>query len=516
MLTMASALDRARRLFSGRPAIVDREGVFTWGHFVDRVRRAASALDALGVNRGERYAILSRNTFRHAELIHAGYWSGRIPVPVNFRLAAPEIRYILDDARCKVLFVEDVFNELANSAELGPWRDRRVAITTSASGAERTYEGLLVAAAAAPMHGSDEDDDAILLYTGGTTGRSKGVRLTHKNIYSNGMQVAPAMRVRFDDVYLHVAPMFHSADLLGTAFTLAGGAHAYLPQFSGRALLEAIRDYRATMAMLAPTMLIMTLQEPDIASYDLSSFRLIFYGSAPMAVEWIRRTMERFPAAEVQQGYGLTETSPILTTLDMEEHRDALRTGQYDRLKSIGRPLFGVDLRLMGDDGREVPFGEAGEIVVRGPNVTKGYLNRPDEIARAFRDGWFHTGDVARMDAEGYIYLLDRKKDMIITGGENVYSSEVEAVLYQHAKVHECAVIGVPDETYGEALFAAIVVAPGQILTEEEVISHCRGRIGGYKIPRRLAFLPALPKSAMGKILKTELRKSYAGKDKSA
>jgi long-chain acyl-CoA synthetase len=434
-------------------------------------------------------------------------------VPINFRLAAPEIRYILDDAGCKILFAEEVFDDLLNATELAPWRANRIQVSSTRAAGRRDYETLLAASAIAPLHESAEGDDAILLYTGGTTGRSKGVRLTHKNVYSNGMQVAPAMRVRFDDVYLHVAPMFHSADLLGTAFTLSGAAHAFLPQFTGKALLEAIRDYRVTMAMLAPTMIIMTLQEPDIATDDLSSFRLIFYGSAPMAVEWVRRTMERFPTAEVQQGYGLTETSPILTTLDMEEHREALRTGQFERLKSIGRPVFGIDLRIMGDDGREVPVGEPGEIVVRGPNVTKGYLNRPDEVARAFRDGWFHTGDVARMDAEGYVYLLDRKKDMIITGGENVYSSEVEAVLYQHPKVHECAVIGVPDETYGEALFAAIVAAPGQTLTEAEVIAHCRGRIGGYKIPRRMAFLPALPKSAMGKILKTELRKSYAGKD---
>jgi long-chain acyl-CoA synthetase len=514
MLTMVAAIDRARRLFSAKPAIVDREGVFTWGQFIDRVRRMATALDELGLRPGDRYAILSRNTFRHAELIHAGYWSGRIPVPINFRLAAPEIRYILDDAGCTVLFAEEDFDDLSNAAELAPWRERRIRIGPARAAGGRDYESLLAAAAPAAIHESAEDDDAILLYTGGTTGRSKGVRLTHKNVYANGMQVAVAMRVRFDDVYLHVAPMFHSADLLGTAFTLSGAAHAFLPQFSGKALLEAIRDYRVTTAMLAPTMVIMTLQEPDIASYDLSSFRLLFYGSAPMAVEWVRRTMERFPTAEVQQGYGLTETSPILTTLDMEEHRAALRTGQFEILRSIGRPVFGIELRIVDDDGRELPVGEAGELVVRGPNVTKGYLNRPDEVARAFRDGWFHTGDVARMDADGYIYLLDRKKDMIITGGENVYSSEVEAILYQHPQVHECAVIGVPDDTFGEALFAAIVTAPGQTLTEDEVIAHCRGRIGGYKIPRRMAFLSALPKSAMGKILKTELRKSYAGKGK--
>ena len=228
-----------------------------------------------------------------------------------------------------------------------------------------------------------------------------------------------------------------------------------------------------------------------------------------MAVEWIRRTMEAFPTANIQQGYGLTETSPILTTLDEDIHVRAMETGEYEILKAAGRPLVGIDMRIVDPDGNKVPTGEDGEVVVRGPNVTAGYLNRPEENERAFRNGWFHTGDVGKMDENGFMFLLDRKKDIIITGGENVYSSEVEAALYQHDDVHECAVVGIPDEKYGEALFAAIVPRPGAELTEEAIIEHCRGRIGGYKIPRQMAFLDELPKSAMGKILKTEIRKTY-------
>ena len=515
MLTMKSALDRTVRLYGSNTAIVDKEGRFTWAEFADRARRAAGILQSMGVSRGERYGILCRNTFRHSELIHAGYWMGAIPVPINYRLAPPEIEFILDDADCKVLFVEDVFSDLAGAGEFNRWRDTLTFIGADAKTDRPHYDALLAAAAPADGYESAEDDDAILLYTGGTTGRSKGVRLSHRNVFSNGMQCAIAMRVRSDDVYLHVAPMFHSADLLGTAFTHLGAAHAYLPQFTGEAMLTAFQDYGITQVMLAPTMIIMTLQEPDIDTYDLSSLRLLFYGSSPMAVEWTQRTMERFPTAELQQGYGLTETSPILTTLDMEEHREAVNTGNSEILKSVGRPVTGIDLRIADDDDNQVPAGEAGEIIVRGPNVTKGYLNRPEENARAFRDGWFHTGDVACMDEKGYVYLLDRKKDMIITGGENVYSSEVEAALYQHPNVHEAAVVGVPDEKYGEALFAVIVPAPGTTLTEDEIIGHCRERIGGYKIPRRMAFVDELPKSAMGKILKTELRKIY-GADQAA
>ena len=504
MLTMVSAMERARRLYAARTAVVDDEGVLTWDEFVDRARRAASVLDGLGVGPGERYAILSPNTFRNAELMHAGYWSGRVPVPVNIRLAGPEIRHILDDSDCRLLVVDEALSELAGADELAPWRGRSLLVAPQ-------YEALLARAAPANAHEAEEDDTAILLYTGGTTGRSKGVPLSHRNVFANGQQCAIALGARTDDVFLHAAPMFHSADLLGTAYTLQGAAHMFLPVFSPESVLRAMERHGVTVAFLAPTMIIMILQDPSFDKFDLSKLRLVFYGSSPMAVEWIRRAMEALPGAEIQQGYGLTETSPILTTLDPDEHRNALESGRYDRLKAAGRPVTGVDMRIVDGNGEEVPLGEAGEVAVRGPNVTAGYLNRPEETAAAFRGGWFHTGDIGRMDEEGFMYLLDRKKDMVITGGENVYSSEVEAVLYQHPGVNEAAVVGVPDEKYGEALFAVIVPAPGASLDAEEMIAHCRERIGGYKIPRRMAFVDAMPKSAMGKILKTELRRIYGG-----
>ena len=512
MLTMVSAMDRARRLYGARPAVVDDEGTFTWNEFVDRARRAASVLDGLGIGGGDRYAILSRNTFRNAELMHAGYWSGRVPVPINIRLAGPEIRHILDDAGCKLLVVDEALTELATADELAPWRGRTLLVAAEMRDSPwPQYEALLADAAPAGAHEPAEDDTAILLYTGGTTGRSKGVPLSHRNVFANGQQCAIALGARTDDVFLHAAPMFHSADLLGTAYTLQGAAHMFLPVFSPESVLRAMERHGVTVAFLAPTMIIMILQDPAFENFDLAKLRLVFYGSSPMAVEWIRRAMEALPGAQIQQGYGLTETSPILTTLDPGEHREALESGRYDWLKAAGRPVTGVDMRIVDRNGDEVPLGEAGEVAVRGPNVTSGYLNRPEETASAFRGGWFHTGDIGRMDEEGFMYLLDRKKDMIVTGGENVYSSEVEAALYQHPGVSEAAVVGVPDETYGEALFAVIVPAPGVSLDVEGMIAHCRERIGGYKIPRRMAFVDEMPKSAMGKILKTELRRIYGG-----
>jgi long-chain acyl-CoA synthetase len=513
MLTLTSALARTVRLHGDRTAIVDREGRFTWKAFAERVGRAAGVLHALGVVQGQRFAILCRNSFRHAELLQAGYRLGAVPVPVNYRLAPPEIAYALEDADCKVLVLEETFADLMASEELVPWSANVLAIGSSSTVRPwPVYDTMLEHAASAQPFEPSEGDDALLLYTGGTTGRAKGVRLSHLNIISNALQLGFELGARSDDVYLRVAPMFHSADLLATPYAMAGATQVFLPKFSGRTVLEAIETYRVTVTLMTPTMLIMALQEPDIGKYDLSSLRQVIYGSSPMAVEWIRKMTGRFKDVAFVQAYGLTETSPILTLLHAAEHKRAMATGRDDLLKSVGQQIPGVDLMIVDSEGRELPAGQPGEVIVRGPNVSKGYLKRPDANAESFRQGWFHTGDIGQVDDRGYLYLLDRKKDMIITGGEMVFSSEVEAALYQNSKVHECAVIGVPDDTYGEALLAVVVPAPGQALTQEELIAHCRGKIGGYKIPRRYVFLNELPKSAMDKILKTELRRIYGKK----
>ena len=496
MRTMTSALERTEQEFAARPAIVDRGASHTWREHVARVRRAAGALAALGLKPGDTFAIIAANGPRYTELLHAGYWSGIVPVPINHRLAPPEVRQILDDAGCKLLIRDDIHRHpLAASA-----------MTLDA------FDGRVATATAVPPRAAQPDDLALLLFTGGTTGRSKGVRLSHGNLVANGEQVGQAMRARADDRYLHVAPMFHAADLLATAFTLAGASHAYLPAFSGAGVLHAIQEHKVTVTMLAPTMIILTLQEPRFAAYDLSSFRLLFYGSSPMDAVWVERAMKAFSGVDIQQGYGLTETSPILTTLDPADHVRALAEKRPELLRAAGRAVAGVELRIVDDDGRDVPPGAVGEVAVRGPNVFAGYLNRPEETAEAIRAGWFHTGDMGRLDEGGILYLVDRKKDMVITGGENVYTSEVEAALYTHPGVQEAAVIGVPDETYGEALLAVVVPAAGNSLTPEALIEHCRGRIGGYKIPRRIELVREMPKSAMGKILKTELRRLYAAK----
>jgi|TARA_B100001971_G_scaffold153315_1_gene142577 long-chain acyl-CoA synthetase len=512
MLTLTSALCRAAATYRDKLAIIDPEGQFTWAEFVDRIARAASVLQSLGVERGDRFGIICRNSFRNAELMYAGYWMGAVPVPINYRLAPIEIADILTDAGCKTVAVELYFEALLGADALKPWAASPLWITPLATPIEgQSYEALLSAAVPVPVYAAAEDDEAVLQYTGGTTGRSKGVRLSHKNVISNGLQVASTVHPRSSDILLHVCPMFHSSDLLATAFTLAGAAHVYLPEFSGDGLFAAIEKHHVTFVIMVPGMVVMALKGADISRYDLSSLRALWYGGSPLAIEWIVKALDAFQVADIFQCYGQTEASPAATLLLTADHLEGVETGNREILGSAGRLLPGIDMRIVDSEDCEVAPGEPGEIVIRGPNVSRGYLNRPAETVAVFRDGWYYTGDIGRIDDRGYLHVFDRKQDMVITGGENVYSSEVEAALSKHPKVLECAVTGVPDEAYGEALLAAIVTGPGETVEEEELIAHCRDLIGGYKIPRRYVFLDELPRSTLHKVLKHELRNIYGG-----
>ena len=511
MLTLVSALKRNLAQVGDRPAILDEGGRLTWAELCERIARAAAALLELGVGPGSTFGLITRNSPRCFELMHAGYWIGAIPVPINFRLAAPEIAFILEHADCRLVGVESPFMHYFSTEPLARWADRVLGLDAGSGTSGKSYEACLDSAQAVDATDPDEGDVALLLYSGGTTGRSKGVPLTHRNIVTNALQVSSRFHYAVDETFLHVAPMFHSADLLGTGITLQGGAHAFLPQFSPSEFMRAVERHRVTRTMLAPTMIMAILASADARGHDTSSLRQLIYGSSPMPTPAIRESLERFPGVELTQGYGLTETSPLLTVLTMQDHVAALTSDPFERLRSAGQALPGVELRITDDLGRSVAPGSSGEIQARGPNISPGYLKAPDENARAFSDGWFRTGDVGSLDANGYLTILDRCKDMIITGGENVYSVEVEAVLVLHPKIAEAAVIGIADELYGESLLAIVVCRPGESISIEELVAHCRQHIGGYKIPRRIRIVAELPKSALGKVLKTRLRQDHAG-----
>lgn len=505
-MNLAHLLRQTAGTHACRQALLDPEMSLTWKHWFERIQRAAGMLADLGANPGAHYGLLMKNSFRQAEQIWAGHWGGAIPVPINWRLAAAEIADILDDSGCKILLVDSEFVPLLDHPSLESWCNRSVIV----GGDSTSYEAMLDQSKPAPICEADEDSEAILLYTGGTTGRSKGVRLSHRNLYFNAMQIGIALGIRPDDVTLNVAPMFHAAGLCSNITTLLGGAHVYLRQFSPKDFLAAIERNRVRFTTVVPAMLKMVLDDPEAGNFDRSSLRVMFYGSSPMPVPWLRGAVDFFPQAEFYQAYGLTETAPILTILSNSDHRSALASGDTACLSSAGRPLIGVELRVADDEGRERPRGGAGEVLVRAPGVMLGYHNRPKETAAALQDGWFHTGDIGAIDDTGRLSILDRKRDMIITGGENVYSGEVEAILTQHPAVAEAAVVGVSDDTLGEALLAVVAVRDGMTVTGDELIAHCRTSIGGYKIPRKFAFVPQLPRSTVGKVLKNKLRETYA------
>jgi long-chain acyl-CoA synthetase len=499
------------QLHAGRIAIRDDSGCLTWAAYADRIARTAAALRGRGLAAGDRFAILGRNSLAQAELINAGYWSGIVPVPLNHRLAPAEIAELLEDAACRVAFVDTEFLELLWHPVLASWRGRAVTIAPrSGLRAEGDWAAEIAAAAPLPLHDGDEDDDALLLYTGGTTGRGKGVRLSHRNILSNALQLARVMQAAPEDVYLHVAPMFHSTDLKSTVVSLFGGGHVYLTDFSPRGVLQAAERHGVTILSLVPTMVARMLEGASPSDFSLPRLRLLSYGSSPMDEGVLRRAMAAFPGVGFHQCYGLTEASPFIAILDEAAHRRAIEEGRPDLLRAAGRPLPATQLRVLDASGKDVAPGAEGEIAVRGPQVTRGYLNRLAENAAAWRDGWFLTGDIGRLDAEGLLHLLDRRKEMVITGGENVYTREVEAVLLRHPQVQEVAVVGVPDAHYGEALLAVVVPPGGEAPpAPEALIAFCRGHLGGFKIPRRYSFVEELPRTALGKVMKHQLIAAY-------
>jgi long-chain acyl-CoA synthetase len=521
VMDILAGLRRAACNFAGAPAVIDGETRLTWGAVELRVRRLANGLRGLGIQPGDRVAILMLNGYRYLELYYAVPRAGALVVPLNVRLAEPELAAILADSGAATLVVDDSFAPTAQHlAATGPLR-----LIHAGSGAPpvgmQSHNALIESAVDTdPDRDRPIDEDALvgLFYTGGTTGRAKGVMLSHKSLATNALHVAIEFRYRSDTNYLHVAPMFHLADMASTfAVTMLGGCHTILERFSPVAVLETFQRARVTDVVLVPTMVNALLQVPNLRDYDLASWRQLAFGGSPMPVALLKRAMELLPC-EFLQGYGMTEAAPALTRLTPEDHRRGIaRPGTIweRRLASAGQSDVGVEVRVVNGAGEDVAPGAVGEIIARGPNIMQGYWNQAEETAYGLREGWLHTGDLATVDEGSYIYIVDRKKDMIISGGENVYSTEVEGALYDHPAVLEAAVIGIPDESWGERVHAVVVLKPGQDTSAEELAAHCRERIAGYKVPRSMEFAEVLPKSGAGKILKAALReKLWPGRER--
>ena len=514
---MSQVTDGLRRTADTKPGGIAtryRDRRRTWRELCDRVARIAGGLRGLGLAPGERVAIWTLNSDRYLDLLYAVPWAGGVVVPINTRLAAAEVRAILEDAESRILVVDEMSLPLL-AATLGDPVDP--ILVYAGEGDPPAGMAAIDRLADAPVieeAGRGDEDLYGIFYTGGTTGRSKGVMLSHRNILANlDNLMALFDRVSPEDdpdpVYLHVAPMFHLADLGSTFYlTAKGGCHAVVPRFDPAETLRAIVEFQVTTVMMVPTMINMVLQLPDLDSHDLSCLRYLTYGASPMPPAVMARAMAVFPQVRFIQGYGMTELSPAASFLLPEDHLP--HPSRSSKLTSAGRPIGTAEVRVVDERDQPVPTSMVGEIVVRGPIVMQGYWKRPDLTAQAIRDGWMHTGDAGYLDQDGYLFIVDRVKDMIITGGENVYSVEVEAALYAHPGVAMCAVFAIPSEQWGEAVHAVVVPKPAGRPTEEELIEFCRTKIAGYKCPRSVSFRDEpLPISGAGKILKNELRSPY-------
>jgi fatty-acyl-CoA synthase len=492
-------------------AIVDGDRRISYAEFDLRTDQLAAALRGRGVRQGDRVACLQYNGAPFLELLFATAKLGAIFVPINFRLAAPEVTYLLADCGADVFIWSGSLSKLARDALSGDGLRVRLCATVEGepSGGEVDYETLVDSGEPEPLGmrvaGSDV---AMLMYTSGTTGRPKGVMLTHDNLLWNAINFLSSERaIRASDRTVTVAPMFHIGALGVHTLPLlyVGGTVAILPSFDPAETLAMMARERATVQFLVPSMWSALMTVPDFETFDLSALELAITGGAPCPLPVLEYFQSR--GVPFQEGFGMTETAPGATLLDAGHVKE--------KAGSIGRPLYYVQTRIVDENDREVATGEVGELVLRGPNIFVGYWGLPEATAEAFRGGWFHTGDLGRVDDEGFITLVDRKKDMIITGGENVYPIEVEQVLWRHQAIREVAVVGVPHPKWGETPIAVVALQDGAELTGEELITFARQRMAHFKCPTRVEYVVELPRNATGKVLKRELREQF-GADGSA
>jgi long-chain acyl-CoA synthetase len=496
MRTFIDALQRGVTVAPGRDAVVDGETHLTFVELDERARRLSAAMRGLGLEAGDRIALLLANGHRYIECYVALPAAGFVIVPLNSRLSEAELRYILVDAGVRLLITD-------RATGVDEVVERVVRVPDE-------YDGLIAAASDFTAVSTDVAEDSLagLFYTGGTTGPAKGVMLTHRSLIANMWNTLVHTGLSPDDRYLVMAPMFHAAGTVAVLACLAlGASEITVPAFDAALVLDTIEAEQATVTLGVPTMLVALIEEQRRRRRDTSSLRLICHGASPIAVETIRRCREAFPTAAMTHLYGATETAPLATALSDEHlHLDG------PLARSCGQAVIGVEIAIEGADGTVAGPGDVGEVVIRGSNLMTGYWNKPDETGAALRDGWYHSGDLGYLDDHGHLFLVDRAKDMIITGGENVYSTEVEQALMTHPAVLECAVYGIPHETWGEAVAASVVLT--EAVPVDELQDHCRGLIAGFKVPRHIDAVDALPKSAAGKILKRELREPYwAGRD---
>jgi fatty-acyl-CoA synthase len=489
------APDRAITIFEGETT--------TYKAMADVATALAGGLHERGVGAGDVVGLLSYNCPEFLQTMFAVNYLGAVVMPINWRLAAPEVRYILEHSEAKALVCDEALVPLADEATK-EMRSRllRACVSPDAGDGWTPLAELRSDASAPGRPPVDPDDVHRLMYTSGTTGRPKGVMITHANLAWKNLAHLVEFGFTSDDLGLACGPLYHvgALDLTTTSLIAAGATSIVHRAFDAAAVVDELESSQVTTVWLAPAMVNAIMALPDVEQRDLGSVRLIINGGEKMPIPLIERIQRTFPSAWFADAYGLTETVSGDTFLDRESI--------VSKLGSVGRPCLHLELEVWDGDGRPVPAGERGEIVLRGPKVFKGYWRDPDATAQAFAGGWFHTGDIGVRDEDGYLFIVDRLKDMIVSGGENIAGSEIERVLYEHLAVLEAAVVGRPDERWGEVPVAYVVLRPDRPATAEELVEHCRGQLARFKVPKDVIFLDALPRNPSGKVLKRELRSS--------
>ncbi|WP_200933259.1 MULTISPECIES: acyl-CoA synthetase [unclassified Sphingomonas] len=506
---MTQGVHRAARLRGDVTATVYGNRRRIWREVADRIARLAAGLKSLGLDPGDRVMIIAQNSDLYIEAMYAIWWAGAVLVPGNYRWSAGEHLFAIEDCGARTILLGHDYLPLADLLRKTMPEVTIIALDAALeeTAGMATSEQLITDNGAVPDVCGRGDALCALFYTGGTTGRSKGVMLSHENLMFSFFAVQATVPLPPDPIFLHLPPMFHVGGAGAViANTLFAGTHVILPAFSPAALVQTIERERISAALIVPTMFQMLREHLADHPCDLSSMKLVRYGTAPISENLLRHAIAIFPNASFMQGYGQTELAPIATILEPRFHG---RDGNL-LLRSAGRAALGVDVKITRPDGTNCGHGEVGEIRVRSPGRMIGYWNQPELTAETIVDGWVRTGDAGHMDENGFLFIVDRLKDMIVSGGENIFSSEVENALSSHADVAECAVIGVPDERWGERVHAIVRLKPGGSADEHSLVAHSRTLIASYKCPRTIEFRQEpLPLSPQGKILKAELRKPF-------
>ena len=485
------------------------ERVLTYVDLRDRCWRLSNALAMVG-EPGDRVAILAENCPEYTECYYGVPGAGMALTLLNYRLTARELAYIVGDSAPRILVVEPKYLPTIQQIRAAIPSVERILLIGAEAEDCTNYDAFVASGEARePARRPSEDDLCWLLYTSGTTGLPKGAMLSHRNLLSAVLNSMGGWEVAPDEVVMYTFPQFHVAGYLIPLHHLRGYKIVLLRSFDPQTMLRTVEEHRVTNTGMAPTMIAMLLESAMTDDYDISSLKRIGYGASSMPAEVLRKARLKWPEVRFGTGFGMTELSGNVMSLGSLDHDRAAEQG-LELLGSVGKQMPLARVRVVDDEGRDAPPGEPGEILIKGDQVLMGYWRNPEATAAAFTDGWFHSGDVGRWDEDGYLYIVDRKKDMILTGGENVYPREVEEVLYEHPAVVEAAVVGAPDPKWGEKVVAVICVREGHDVTAADVIEHCRGRIAGYKKPRHVVFIDLLPRNASGKVLKRELRDRMA------